>query len=101
MHSEYFFVNDGCNGETIEAISESFPEFNVVSSLALVVESINSVDTSTLVVAAKNKKVFWVFDLVGQEQTDGLQRLFASVDIVAQKEVVGFWRKSTILKETQ
>lgn len=52
-------------------------------------------------VAAKDEKVFGVLDLVREEKTNGLERLFASIDIVAEKEVVCFWGKSAILEQTE
>jgi hypothetical protein len=52
-------------------------------------------------VAAKDEKVFGVLDFVCEEKTNGLERLFASIDIVAQKEVVCFWGKAAILKQTE
>ena len=44
MHGKNLFVNNGCYGQTIETVCKSLPEFNVVSPLALVVESIDTVD---------------------------------------------------------
>lgn len=52
-------------------------------------------------VSTQNKEVLGVLDLVCQQQTDGLQRLFASVDIVAEKEVVGLWWEAAVLKQPQ
>lgn len=69
--------------------------------LTLIVESVDAVDGSTLVVAPEQEKVFWVFDLVGQQQADGLQRLFPSVHIVAQEKVVCLRREATIFKQPQ
>lgn len=34
VHGENLFVDDGSNGETVEAIRKSFPELDVVSPLA-------------------------------------------------------------------
>ena len=53
MHTENLLIDDCSDGKAIEAIGESLPEFNVVSSLALIIETINSVDRSALVVASK------------------------------------------------
>jgi len=53
------------------------------------------------VVAAKDEKVFGVLDLVCEEKTNRLERLLASIDIVAEKEVVCFWGKAAILEQTE
>lgn len=64
MHGEDLFVDDGCDGKTVETICESLPQLDVVPSLALIVEAIDAVDGCTFVVAAEDEEVFWVFDLV-------------------------------------
>ena len=53
MHAEDLLINDGSDRETVETVSESFPQLDVVSSLALIVEPVNSVDGSALVVTSK------------------------------------------------
>lgn len=52
-------------------------------------------------VSSQQKEVFGVFDLVGQQQADGLQGLLASVYIVPQKQVVALWRKAPIFKQPE
>jgi len=83
VHGKDLFVNDGCHWQAIETVGKGLPKFDVVSTFAFVVESIDPVNACTFVVSAKNEKVFWVLDLVGKQQTDGLERLFASIHIVA------------------
>lgn len=67
--------------------------------LTLVIEPIDAVDGSTLMVAPEQEKVLWIFDLVGQEKADCFQGLFPSVHIVTQEKVVCLWREATILKQ--
>ena len=45
--------------------------------LTLIVEAVDSVYAGALVVAAQQKEILRVLDLVGQQQADGLQRLLA------------------------
>lgn len=52
-------------------------------------------------VAPEQEEVLRVFDLVRQQQADGLQRLLPSVHIVAQEQVVGLWGEAAILEEPQ
>lgn len=101
MHSENLLVNDGSNWETIKTIREGFPQLYVVSSLTLVVKAIYTVDGGTLVVAAKNEEIFGILDLVGQEETNGLQRLFASINVIAEEEIVSFWGEAAVLKQSK
>jgi hypothetical protein len=53
------------------------------------------------VIAAEHEEVLWVFDLVREQQADGLERLLATIDVVAEKEVVGLGREPAVLEETE
>jgi len=83
VHCEDLLVNDGCDGQAVEAVSKGLPQLNVVSPLALIVESVDAVDGGAFVVTTEDEEVFWVFDLVCQQKADGLERLLSSVDVVA------------------
>ena len=50
-------------------------------------------------ISAEDEEVLGVFDFVGEQETDGLEGLLATVYIVAQEEVVGFWWKAAILEQ--
>ncbi len=99
--AEDLLVDDGRHGQTVEAVGEGLPELDVVAALALVVEAVDAVDAGALVVAAQQEKVLREFDLVGEQETDGLQRLLAPVHVVAQEQVVGLGRKPAVLEQTQ
>jgi hypothetical protein len=86
MHTEYPIVNNGRNGQNVEASAEFPPNPYVVSPLALVVESIHSIDRLALVVASQKVKVLREFDLVGKKECDGLDTLLSSVHVVTDKE---------------
>ena len=101
MYTKYFFVNDSGHRKTIEAICEGLPKFDLVTALALVVEAVDSVDGSALMVPSQEEEILWVFNLVSQEEADGFKALFTTVDIVSQEQVVGIRRESTVLKQTQ
>ena len=101
MHGEDLLINDGGDGQAVEAVGESLPKLDVVASLALVVETVDAVDGSTLVVTAENEEVLGVLDLVRQQKADGLERLLATVDVVAEEEVVCLGREATVLEQAQ
>jgi hypothetical protein len=101
VHGENLLVDDSSDGKTVEAIGKGLPELNVIATLALVVEAIDTVDRSTLVVTSQNEEVLGVLDLVGEEQADGLKGLLTSVDIVTEEEVVGLGREATVLEESE
>lgn len=52
-------------------------------------------------IATQQEEVFGVFDLVGEKQTDGLQRLLPSVYVVSQEQVVAFWGEASVFKEPE
>jgi hypothetical protein len=101
VHGENLLIDDGSNGQAVEAVGKRLPQLNVVSALALVIEAIDSVDGSTLVVATEDEEVLGVLDLVCQQQADGLEGLLATVDVVAEEEVVGLGGEAAVLEESQ
>lgn len=101
VHGEDLLVNDGGNGQAVEAVGKCLPQLDVVASLALIVETVDTVDGGTLVVAAQDEEVLGVLDLVGQEKADGLEGLLATVDVVTEEEVVGLRWEATVLEETE
>ena len=66
MHAQDFLINNSSNGKAIETICESFPQFDVISSLALVIKSINTVDRGTFVVSSEQEEILRVFNFVSQ-----------------------------------
>ena len=99
VHAEDFLVDERRNGQAVEAVSESLPQLDVVASLALVVEAVDAVDGRALVVSAQHKEVLGVLDLVCKQQTNGLQRLFATVNVISQEKVVAIRRESSVLEK--
>lgn len=126
--AEDLLINDGGYGEAVEAVGEGLPQLYVEpafacwntqshpvgarrrlraflsacsASLTLVIEPVDAVDGGALVVAPEQEEVLWIFDLVGQQETDGFQRLLPPVHIVPQEQVIGFWREAPILKQPQ
>jgi len=101
MHGEDLLINDSGNWQAIEAIRKCLPQLDVVTSLALIIETVDSVDGSTFMISSQDEEVLGVFDFVCQQETDGLQGLFTSINIVAEKEVVCFGREAAILEESE
>lgn len=83
--TENLFIDNGGDRQTIEAIGKGFPQFDVEAPLALIIKTVYSINGGALVIAPQQKEILWVFDFVGQQQTDGFQRLLPSIDVVAQK----------------
>jgi hypothetical protein len=101
VHREDLLIDDSSDRKAVEAVGEGLPQLDVVSSLALVVEAVDAVDGSALVVTAEDEEVLGVLDLVCEEQTDGLEGLLATIYVVAEEEVVGLWRETAVLEQAE
>jgi hypothetical protein len=101
VHAEDFLINKGCDGEAVEAVSESLPQLDVIAALAFIIESINTVDRCALMVATKQEEVLWVLNFVGQEQTHGLEGLLATINVISQEKVVGIGRETAIFEKSK
>jgi hypothetical protein len=73
MHADNLVVNDCTTWQAVESITKLLPHFDGESATTLVVEAVDSVDTSTFVVSSKEKEVFRVFNLVSKEEADNFQ----------------------------
>jgi hypothetical protein len=73
VHAEYLVVDEGCNRHAVEHVLEFFPDADAISPLALVVESVDSVNLAALMVSAEQEKVLFEFHFVGEEQYHSLK----------------------------
>jgi hypothetical protein len=101
VHGENLLVDDSGNRQAVEAIRKGLPQLDVVPSLALVVEAIDAIDRRALMIATQDEEVLGVLDLVREKQTDGFQRLFASIDVISEEEIVCFWWKAAVLEQAE
>jgi hypothetical protein len=99
--AENLLVNEGGNWQAVEAIRKCLPKLDVVSTLAFVIKAVDAVNAGTLVVTTKEEKVLRELDFVRKEKADCLEGLFATVNVITKEQVVGLWRKATILKHTK
>lgn len=101
MHREDLLVNDSGNRQAVEAVGKRLPQLDVVPSFALVVEAVNAIDRGALVVPAQDEEVLGILDLVCEEQADGLERLLATVYVVAEEQIVRFGWETAILEQAE
>ena len=64
-----------------------------------IIETIDFIDRLAFMVASQQEEVFWILYFVSHQETDALNRMFSSIDIISQKQVVGITREPSILKE--
>lgn len=79
-------------------IKLGWPELECAFQLTLIIEAVDAIDGGALVVSPEQEEVFWVFDLIGEQQADGFQRLLPSVHIIPKEQVVGFRREAAIFE---
>lgn len=73
MEAENGAIDDSCDGETLEDLSEPFPDRIVgVFSKAFVIESIQFVDFPVLVVSSQNGDSASVLDFEKKDVEEGL-----------------------------
>lgn len=84
MEAEDLVVDEGGEWEVVEEVGEVLPDVGVaVLAEALVVEAVNLGDLAGLVVSTEDGDALWVADLEGNEESDGLNGVVSTVDIVA------------------
>lgn len=98
MHAEDLVLYQGGWWQTVEHITKLLPQFDVVATLALVVEAINSCDARALMVTTEQEYIFWVLHLVRQKQIHHLNRVLTTIDVVAKHQIVGIWWKTSSRK---
>ena len=65
MHAQDFVIDKGCDRHAVEDILELFPDSDAVTSLAFVIEAVDTVDLATLVITSEKEEVLFKFDFVG------------------------------------
>jgi hypothetical protein len=84
VQAEDLVVDEGGEGQVVEEVGEVLPDVGVaVLAQALVVEAVDLSDLAGLVVATKNGDALRVSNLESDEESDGLDGIVATVDVVA------------------
>lgn len=98
MYAEDLARNNSRDGQGVEAVDEGLPNLDVASTLAFIVESVDTCDVGAFVVAAKEEEVLWELEFVAEQQQDGLERLLPAIDVVSEEEKVGARGETTHLE---
>lgn len=94
MQAEDLVLNLCGDGETLEEIREHLPdEISSVLLEALIIEAVQFIDLSVLVVAPEDGDPAPVFDLEQEDVEEGLHAVEAAIDVIPHEEVVGILRK--------
>lgn len=67
MHTQDFVIDEGCNRHAVENILKFFPKSDAISVFALIIEAVNTVDLSALVITSQEEEVFLKLNFVSQQ----------------------------------
>lgn len=63
FYRKYLLVNQCCNWQVVEAVSEDLPQPDTVPPLAFIIKPIDAVYGGTFVISPQQEKVLWILDL--------------------------------------
>lgn len=100
MEAEHFILYNSSKRQVIKEVGKILPDIWVpVFSKALIIESIDLGDLSTLMVSSKNGNSISESNLEQYKKSYRLERIIASINIVSHKQVVGVRRKPSNSEE--
>jgi hypothetical protein len=67
--------------------------------VTFVIKPVHFVNLSRLMIAPEHEKVLRVFDFVGEQKHYSFKRHLSTVNIIAEKQVIGRRWESTVLEE--
>ena len=68
VNAENLLRNNSCNGECVECIHESLPDFDIASPFAFIVEAVYTCNVGAFVVAAEEEEVLGELELVAEQE---------------------------------
>jgi len=101
VHAQNFLVNDCTDGQTVENVRENLPQFDRVSTLALIVEAVDSINLGAFVIASQKEEIFGELYFVAEQKRYRFDRLLAAVDIVTQEQVVRLRGEPSVLENSE
>jgi len=82
MHADDFVLDHCTNWQAIETLCKNLPKLDRMSSFTLIIKAIHAIDRSRLMISSKKEEIFWIFNLVSQEQAYCFQVMGTSVNII-------------------
>lgn len=67
MHANDLVVNNGATRQAIKRVAKLLPHFDRETTTALIVKTINPVNTGTFVVSTQQEKVLWILYFVRKQ----------------------------------
>jgi hypothetical protein len=90
MNCKDFVINDGCNRKVVKDVSKVLPNKCVpILGLTLHVKAVVLSDRSGLVIASDHVHLIGILNFEKTQKSDNLDRMGASVDVIAEPQVTG------------
>ena len=100
MKAENVSLDDSGQWEVIEETCEVLPNIGIsILSEALVIETINLCDLLALMVSSEDSDSAWVSHLKGDQKSNSLDWVVASINVISHEEIVVVWQLSSNLEE--
>jgi hypothetical protein len=65
MHAKDLILNNSSNWHVVKTVRKSLPKSDRMSSFALFVKSVDSIDAVRFVISSQNEEVIGILDLIG------------------------------------
>jgi hypothetical protein len=101
MHTQNLVIDQCADRQVVEKVNKLLPKLHVVTTFALVPETVYFRNVLAFVVTTKHINHVWVLDFVAEKEADGLNALFPPVNVVTKEEISSIRRASSVIKETQ
>lgn len=66
MHAYDLIIDHGSAWKTVKSVAKLFPHLYRKASAAFIIKSVNSIDTSTFMVASQEKEILRILDFVSK-----------------------------------
>ena len=89
MKAEDTVLNDSSERQVIEQTCEVLPHVGIsIFSQALVIEAVDLGDLLALMITSQNGDSVWVPDFECDEQSDSLNRVVTSINVIPHEKIV-------------
>lgn len=96
VKAEDLVIDEGSEWKVVKEVGEVLPDVCIsVFSETLVIEAVDLGDLSGFVVSTEDGDAARVTDFQGYEEGDGLNRVVSTIDIVAHKQIVCVWVRTS------
>ena len=86
MHTQYSIIYNSTNWQNVKDSTKLSPQFDTISSFALVIKAVHPVNRLAFMISSKQEEVSRVLNFVRHQQANCFNTLFASINVVSNKE---------------